>query len=101
MRRGRSIVFNLKVRNFDTKEAEIITTSVSIDETIADLFCIKNNNILCDSVGEKFLRQWCQSKADEFKMFNAGLSAHLREKILFELVIPDVVEKYEKQIYAD
>jgi len=99
MRRGRSIVFNLKVRNFDSKEGEIITTSASIDEIIADMFCIKNNNILCDSVGEKFLRQWCQAKADEYQTFNFGISAFLREQILHEIVKTEIIEEYDKKMY--
>jgi len=40
-RAGRSIIFKVKAE--DGK-----VTSTSIDETLADLFCIKKGNILCD-----------------------------------------------------
>jgi len=96
MRRGRSIVFNLKAVG---RTGEIVKTSVSIDETIADMFCLKNNNILCDKVGEKFLRNWCQAKSDEFKISKDGISAYLRDLILEEIVRPDVVEKYRHVMF--
>jgi len=90
-RAGRSIIFKVK-----TEEG---ITSASIDETLADLFCIKENNILCDGEGVTLLRKWCQSQIDLYHQKKQGISAFLRRRLLLKLIDKETAKEYEKKDY--
>jgi len=89
-RAGRSIIFKVKAE--DGK-----VTSTSIDETLADLFCIKKGNILCDGKGVTLLRKWCQSQIDQYNQSKEGVSAFLRRQLLLELIDNQIVEAYREK----
>lgn len=89
---GRSIIF--KVKAADGK-----VTSASIDDILADLFCIKKDNILCDGKGVTLLRKWCQSKIDQYNQGKEGVSAFLRRQMLLELIDLETAKVYVEKDY--
>jgi len=92
-RTGRSII--LKIKDGENK-----TTSASIDETIADLFCLRKANILCDGEGVTLLREFCESKIKMYHQKRQGISAFLRKQLLFALINDEeLVKKYIDKDY--
>jgi hypothetical protein len=89
---GRSIIIKIKLANGKT-------TSSSIDETLADLFCIKSNNILCDGAGVTLLRAWSEAKIKQYDQGSTGVSAFLRHHLLLELVDDEIVNEFQEQDY--
>jgi len=88
---GKNIVIHLKARVIGTDK--IKRTTASIDTTLADLVCLKMDNILAKD-GNKTLTAWAQQVCDEYNLSTTGISERIRFYALMLVAAPSLKQKW-------
>ena len=90
-RNGRNKIIHIKINGE--------RTTASIDITLADLLCLKLDNILSRENGAtKLLNMWAQQKIAEYEMNNKqGISERLRYHALLDIADKRLVDKWRNE----